>query len=241
MNTKSRGKKTRKGRLIVIEGTDGSGKKTQTALLEQALRQHGYPVVTLAFPQYGAKSAGLVEEYLNGKYGAKPTDVNPYVASLFYALDRFDAATKIRAWLASGKIVLLDRYVDSNVAHQGGKIANPAQRKKFIAWLYDLEYRILGVPKPDIVFILFVPSRIGQQLVAKKSTRAYLKKGTHDIHEADLRHLKDAEQSYLWLAKTYPKDHRVIACLENKHLLSPEQIHGKMWGVLEQELKRRKI
>ncbi|MBI3442882.1 MAG: thymidylate kinase [Candidatus Sungbacteria bacterium] len=234
-------KSMERGQLFVLEGTDGSGKGTQFKLLLTRLRRLRCLVETLSFPQYGTKSAGLIEEYLNGKYGADPTDVSPYVASLFYALDRFDAATKIRTWLTERKIVLLDRYVDSNAGHQGGKIQDLAKRKNFLHWLYRTEYHILGVPKPDIVFILHVPASIGQRLVAQKSERGYLGGATHDIHEADLQHLKDAEQSYLWLARTYPKDHCVIECVEDGRLLSPAQIHEKIWVVLEQYLRYEAI
>lgn len=234
-------KKTRSGKLIVLEGTDGSGKGTQLKLLAARLAKKKVPIATLAFPQYGQKSAGPIEEYLNGKYGTKPEDVGPYAASLLYAIDRFDAATKIRVWLAAGKTVVLDRYVDSNAGHQGGKIKGLAERKKFLHWLYDMEYRILGVPMPDLVIILHVPAAISQKLVGHKTKRAYLKKGTHDAHERDLAHLKNAEQSYLWLAKTHPKDHRVIECVEDGQLLSPEQIHVKIWEVLEHHIARSNL
>ncbi len=232
----------RLGRLFVLEGTDGSGKGTQFKLLLHRLKRSHYTVETLSFPQYGTKSAGLIENYLNGKYGTDPHDVSPRVASLFYALDRFDAAPSIRTWLAQESIVLLDRYVDSNAGHQGGKIRDLGERKKFLKWLYEFEYRLLKIPRPDIVFILHVPASIGQQLVAQKSQRTYLKgASTHDIHEQDLQHLKDAEQSYLWLAEMYPKDHSVIECVENERLLTPQEIHERVWKILMQELKGEKI
>src|SRR3989344_8673471 len=162
-----------KGKLIVIDGTDGSGKKTQTQLLIERLQKENYPAVSISFPQYGKKSAGLVEEYLNGKYG-KADEVNPYTASLFYALDRFDLSSEIRARLAEGKIIVTDRYVDANAGHQGGKIKNPEERKKFIEWLYDMEYRILGILRPDTVLILYVPAEVGQKLVLEKQQRLYI-------------------------------------------------------------------
>lgn len=233
----SQSRKPKKGKLIVLEGTDGSGKGTQLKLLAARLARKKVPIATLAFPQYGKKSAGPIEEYLNGAYGTKPGDVSPYAASLLYAIDRFDAATKIRAWLAAGKTVVLDRYVDSNAGHQGGKIKNPAERKKFLQWLYNIEYRILEIPKPDLVIILHVPAAISQKLVGHKTKRAYLKNGTHDAHERDLTHLKNAEKSYLWFAKTHPKDHRIIECVEQGRLLLPEIIHEKVWNCLEKILR----
>ncbi|MBI3421162.1 MAG: thymidylate kinase [Candidatus Sungbacteria bacterium] len=235
----SRNRKKDKGKLIVLEGTDGSGKGTQLKLLAARLTKKKTPVATLAFPQYGQKSAGPIEEYLNGKYGTKPGDVGPYAASLLYAIDRFDAAMKIRAWLAAGKTVVLDRYVDSNAGHQGGKIKNIAKRKKFLQWLYDIEYRILGVPMPDLVIILHVPAALNQKLVGRKTKRAYLRRGTHDLHEANLSYLKDAEQSYLWLAKTHPREHRLIECMERGRLLSPEIIHEKILSIITRAGKKK--
>lgn len=219
----------RMGKLIVIDGTDGTGKKTQTQLLLDRLQKEGYPAVSISFPQYGKKSAGLVEEYLNGKYG-KADEVSPYAASLFYALDRFDLSGEIKKALAEGKIMVTDRYVDANAGHQGGKIKSIEERKKFISWLYGIEYDILGIPRPDVVFILHIPAEVGQQLVLKKQERIYFENGGKwDLHEADLGHLKAAEESYLWLAEQYPQDHCIIECTENDGLLSREEIHEKLW------------
>lgn len=219
----------RKGKLIILEGIDGSGKSTQTKLLLGRLQKEGHRTEQISFPQYGKKSAGPIEEYLNGVYGT-PANVNPYAASLFYAIDRFDLSEKIRAALAQGTIVISDRYVDSNAGHQGGKIKNLGTRARFLKWLYDLEYGILDVPKPDLVLILHVSPAVGQHLVTKKEKRAYLKQGTHDAHEADLTHLAAAERSYLWLAKTYPQNHRLVECIRKGTMLSPEKISEIVWN-----------
>ncbi len=218
-----------KGTIIVLEGTDGIGKKTQIAMLRRQLRREGKRVATLAFPQYGKKSAGIIEEYLNGKYGKNPDAVNPYAAALFFALDRFDASFKIKRWLAEGKIVLLDRYVDSNAAHQGGKIKNAVLRKKFLLWLYDLEYRLLRIPKPDLVIVLRVPSETGQRLVGKKAKRGYLKKGSRDIHEKNRAHLKNAERVYRMLARSDPNLYHTVSCVRNGTLMPPQAIHEEIW------------
>ena len=135
----------RRGKLIVLDGTDGSGKTTQLKLLIETLEAENYNVATVDFPQYGTKSAGPLEEYLNGKYG----QVNPYAASIFYAIDRFDVAFQIRSWLEQGKLVIANRYVTANAGHQGGKIADNIERIKYFKWLDNLEYNIFNIPKPD--------------------------------------------------------------------------------------------
>lgn len=217
------------GKLIVIDGTDGTGKKTQTQFLLDRLQKEGYPAVSISFPQYGKKSAGLVEEYLNGKYG-KAEEVSPYAASLFYALDRFDLSGEIKKALAEGKIIITDRYVDANAGHQGGKIKDLEERKKFISWLYGIEYDILGIPRPDMVFILHIPPEMGQRLVLEKQQRLYIEEGGKmDLHESDIEHLKAAETAYIWLTEQYLQDHRLIECTENGRLLSREEIHEKLW------------
>ncbi len=222
-----------KGKLIVIEGTDGSGKSVQTRLLVERLQKIGRRVSTASFPQYGKKSSGLIEEYLNGKYG-KADKVSPYVASLFYALDRFDLAGELKSRLAEGCVVILDRYVDSNAGHQGGKIKDPKEREKFISWLYDTEYKILDIPIPDLTMILHVPARVGQELVAKKQQRLYIEGGKKkDVHERDIGHLQAAEETYLWLAKKFPADHLIVECVKNGNLLAPEAIHERVWEKLK--------
>ena len=220
------------GKLIVLEGVDGSGKGTQAKLLLERLRHEGYQAATAAFPQYGKKSAGIIEEYLNGAYG-KPDEISPYASSLFYALDRFDASRGIRQLIADGNAVVLDRYVDSNAGHQGGKIQDMREREAFLSWLYNIEFQILGVPKPDLTIILHVPPEISQQLVARKEARSYLSHGSQDGHEADLIHLKNAETAYLWLAKKFPQDHILIECVKNSKLLTPQEVHELVWKIVE--------
>lgn len=222
----------KKGKLIVIDGTDGSGKKTQTHLLLKRLEKERITAATVSFPQYGKKSAGLVEEYLNGKYG-KPDTVSPYVASLFYALDRFDLSKEIRTHLGEGLHVITDRYVDANAGHQGGKIKNPKEREKFLEWLYQTEYELLQIPRPNFVIILHVPMEIGRELVQKKQERLYIEDGKKlDGHEDDPEHMKAAEASYLWLAEQFLEDHKVIECVEQGKLLTPEEIHEKIWELV---------
>lgn len=226
----------KKGKFIVIDGTDGSGKATQTELLAKRLRKEEYKIKIFDFPQYGQKSAGLVEEYLNGKYGSAQ-EVGPYRGSIFYACDRYDASFEIRKYLEEGKIVISNRYVTANMGHQGGKITNPKERKKYFDWLYDLEYGIFGIPRPDLNIILHVDAAIAQKLVDSKGTRNYIKgQKKRDLHEKDLKHLRDAERVYLEIAKTFPKFH-LIKCTENKNIMTREKISELVWKEVKKLLK----
>jgi len=218
------------GKFIVFEGIDGSGKSTQTKLLSEYLKGQGYNTVKIDFPQHGEKSSGLVDEYLTGKYG--PADaVGPYRPSIFYACDRYDASFKIRQWLAEGKIVIADRYLASNIGHQGGKIKSKVAWKKYVRWLYNLEYKIFGIPKPNLTLILKTNPEFSMKLaghitdqekLAKR--RAYLVGEKKDIHETDKSHLSNALRSFLWAAKEFPRDFKVIECVKNKQLLPLDEI-----------------
>ncbi len=217
------------GKLIVIDGTDGSGKTTQLNLLKNKLETEGYSVMIADFPQYNNKSAGLVEEYLSGKYG-QAEEVTPYQASVFYAADRYDASFKIRQWLKDGKIVLANRYTSSNIGHQGCKIENPLERQVFFNWLYDLEYKIFNIPKPDLSLILHVDPAIAQQL-AKQRAREDWNGKTKDIHEENLDHLTKAAQVYSEIVNTLP-DFKLIKCSNQQGILDREEIHFLVWLIV---------
>jgi len=218
------------GKFIVIDGTDGSGKTTQLELLKNRLEEAGYVVAVADFPQYNTKSAGLVEEYLSGKYG-QADEVGSYKASIFYAVDRYDASFKIREWLNEGKIVLANRYTSANMGHQGCKIDNPLERKVFFNWLYDLEYKIFEIPRPDISIILHVESEIAQKLAKTRSREDWVGK-KKDIHEDNLDHLKKAERIYLEISNSFP-DFRLINCTKNQEILSREEISLLVWPVVK--------
>lgn len=222
----------------MIDGIDGSGKKTQLDLLVARLRNSGLEVETTDFPQYGTKSAGLVEEYLNGAYGTAD-EVSPYQASIFYAVDRYAASFRIRKWLQEGKIVITNRYVASNMGHQGGKM-DPAKREEFFRWNDQLEFGIFKIPKPDINIVLHVTPEIAQGLVDKKTTRSYIQGAKRDIHEDNLNHLRNAEQTYLLIAKLFP-EYTLIECVENGVLSSVEAIQKKVWQIVEQRLRSLNI
>jgi dTMP kinase len=176
---------TQQGKLIVIDGTDGSGKGTHAGMLIERLVRENRKVQLADFPQYGKASAFFVEKYLRGEYGALES-IGAKKASLFYALDRYDASFDMRDWLASGGIIVSNRYVSSNMGHQAGKILDPDERQACIEWLKDLEYGILGLPKPDANILLYVPPEVGQQLVDKKVAREYTQGKKRDIHEAGI-------------------------------------------------------
>lgn len=215
-----------KGTFIVIDGTDGSGKATQTKFLIDRLNKNNVPVATISFPQYGKKSAGLVEEYLNGKYGTAK-NVGAKRASILYAADRFDGSFQIRRWLEEGKVVIADRYVSANMGHQAGQIKDPSERKQFLDWLYELEYETFAIPRPDLSIILHVSPEISQELVDMKGHRDYIGGEKRDILEDDIEHLRDAEQAYIEIAKL--PGFTMIECTADKKILTREAIHAKIW------------
>lgn len=223
--------KMHKGKLIVIDGTDGSGKATQTNLLVKRLKKEGYSVQVADFPQYGKKSAALVEEYLNGKFGSAK-DVGPYRASVFYAVDRYAVSIKIKEWLKKGKIVISNRYVSANMGHQAGKIKDIKKRDRFLEWLTDFEYNLFGIPKPNLNVLLYMPPKIGQKLVEKKGHRDYVGGIKKDLHEADLEHLKDAAEAFRYVAKKYKWT--VINCAPDNNLMTIEEIHKILFKQIKQ-------
>jgi len=198
-----------RGKLIVIEGTDGSGKATQTKRLYDQLTSKGYAVEVVEFPNYRTPACAMVEEYLNGRLGSAEA-VGPYRASIFYAVDRYAKSGEMKKWLEEGKIILCNRYMTANKGHQAGKIHDLHERDEFLKWLDDLEFNIFQIPKPDKVFLLFMPYEIAHNLVANKDLRAYLGGKRRDIYEEDTRHLKDAEEAYLYVAKKEGWD--IITC-----------------------------
>ncbi len=223
-----------RGTFIVIEGPDGSGKSEQFKRLIARIPS-GMVLQTTHFPQYEEPSSYFVREYLAGNYGTL-ADIGPYEASLFYAMDRFDASVKrLSKWLEAGDTVILDRFVGSNMGHQGSKIDDEAERMKFFKWLYDIEYGMLKIPKPDLNIILHVPAAIALELRKKRAAQetAPQKK---DIHEADIAYLEKTEKVYLQIAELFPKDFTVVECMESGRLLSIEEVHEKVWAIAQKAL-----
>jgi dTMP kinase len=220
------------GRFIVIDGTDGSGKGTQTTRLYERLVRDGRDAVLADFPRYGAPSAYFVERYLRGEYGAL-ADSDAYRASVFYALDRFDASFDLRAALDRGAIVVSNRYVSANKGHQMAKLPDPEERRRFLTWLNAFEYGVLGIPKPDLTILLHVPADIGFDLIARKDERAYLQGRVRDIHEGDREHLRAAEEAYLSLLTLDTVENwQCLECVENGRLLSIGEVEQRVWDAV---------
>lgn len=213
------------GMLIVIEGTDGSGKSTQFKLLVEALTRAGHEVATFKFPRYDEPSSYFVREYLSGAYGSG-AEVGPYTGSLFYALDRYAGAPQIRAALAEGKIVLLDRYVGSNMAHQGTKFYHVEERRGYFIWLDNLEFEMLKIPRPDLNIVLRMPVGVSAGLLRDHGKEL-------DIHELDLDYLERTGQVYDDLCQLFPRDFARIDCMRDGELLDIDMVHRLIMGKLE--------
>jgi dTMP kinase len=201
----------KRGRLIAVEGIDGSGKQTQARLLARELESRGHQVLSTGFPHYESWFGRMVGQFLNGDFGPL-TSMDPHFTALLYAGDRFEGKQPIVAALESGGVVLADRYIASNLAHQTARSA-PERRAEFRAWIEHLEYNIYGLPKEDLVLYLRLPPREAQSLIAKKSAREYTD-AAHDILESNLRHLEDAADIYDELSRGI--NWRTIECFDSR-------------------------
>ena len=211
------------GKLIVIEGTDGSGKSTQFRLLTEAVEQAGYEFRKLVFPQYKEESSALIRMYLGGEFGEKPSDVNAYAASAFYAVDRYASYKKVWGqWYEQGGLVLSDRYTTSNAVHQASKEPEE-KRAEFLRWLYEFEYDKLGLPRPDLTIYLDVPTEYTEQLMRSREAATGT---TADIHEQDLEYLATCRKMGRTAADFY--SWTVIDCVREGRMRSIEDIHEEI-------------
>ena len=219
------------GKLIVFEGTDGSGKATQARLLCQRLEQEGIPHKEIDFPRYGKPSAAMVQEYLDGNLGKKPGDVNAYAASLFFSMDRY--ASYKQDWgdfYEAGGLIVADRYTTSNAVHQASKLPE-SERKAYLDWLFDLEYRLLGLPKPNLVIYLDMPTEITEQMMRRREQTT----GTHaDIHEQDEAYLKNCRANAKEIVKACGWS--VVDCAEDEKPRTPEDIHAQVYQLVKKLL-----
>lgn len=216
------------GKLIVFEGTDGSGKSTQFSMLIKRLSRERVDFRKIQFPQYLEPSSALIRMYLNGEFGDKPTDVNPYAASTFYAVDRYASYQKVwKDYYVGGGTVLSDRYTTSNAVHQGCKVEGGA-RKEFFSWLYEFEYDRLGLPRPNLVICLDMPTEQALELMRHREQQT----GTHaDIHERDAAYLRDCRQTALSAAEHF--GWTLIRCVEDGRLRTPEEIHEQIYNCVK--------
>jgi dTMP kinase len=232
----------KKGKLIVIDGTDGSGKTTQANLLLKHLRKDGRKVKFIHFPRYEDNFFGkfiahcLSEQYYNW------VNIHPKIASVVYAADRWESKEKIERWLKEGYVIVMDRYISSNQIHQGGKIANVKKRVAFIKWLAEMEYKVFKIPAPDLTVYLSLPVEMVLKLIRDrnyKGARAYLGRKNNqkkDVHEKDLNFLKNSIKSGLWLVKTQ-KNWIKIEGVSNGKLRTFSDIHEEIYAKLKKVTK----
>lgn len=223
-----------KGKIIVIEGTDCSGKETQSKLLVEKLNQLNFPAIRFSFPMYDTPTGKIVggpylgkEEICNGYFSETAANVDPKVSCLYYAADRKYNIEKIKEALSNYNFVILDRYISSNMAHQSGKIDNKVERLNLIKWIDKLEYELLELPKPDQTIFLHVPYEYAKEL---KKNRTSI-----DEHEKDQNHLKNAEKAYLELAELY--NWEKIECIKDNNIMPIEEINE----IILQEILKKQI
>lgn len=210
------------GKLIVIDGIDGSGKTTQISLLIKYLTEKNIPCEIISFPRYEDNLYGkLIKRYLEGEFGGVK-QVNPYLMALAYAGDRVLAKPEIESWLNSGKIVIANRYVSSSKAHLGANLPE-AQRKQFMNWIDQLEYQTNGIPKEDLNILLNVDPGIGQQNVQSKNNP--------DIHEDSIRHLEQAAKIYLELSYV-EENWKIVDCMKDGKMIAIEDINQEIINLL---------
>ena len=256
-----------KGKLIVVEGTDGSGKTVQTGLLTERLSKEGYQVQMTDFPQYGKSFfADMIEKYLKGEFGwpqelrdhlkkhpllsekssapgndkteyldSRPNEVDPYLTSLLYAGDRWEAKNQMRKWLEEGSIVISNRYVCSNMAHQGAKISDAAERRKFYKWIEALEHEVYAVPKADFTIYLHVPVDISRELIKARLKESEGLKSKMDLHEEDTEYLKRVRDAYVELAAS-DSNWCTIECAESHQIKPKESISEEIWHAISRIL-----
>ena len=212
------------GKLIVIEGTDGSGKSTQFGLLVHRLEQEQRPFRRLVFPRYAEESSALIRMYLGGQFGTKPSDVNAYAASAFYAVDRFASYKQDWGqWYEDGGLVISDRYTTSNAVHQASKETGEKQAA-FLHWLYEFEYDRLGLPRPDLVIYLDVPTDYTEKLMRHREAQTNT---SADIHEQDMAYLATCRETGRTAAAYY--GWKVIHCVKDGRMRTIEDIHDEIY------------
>lgn len=222
----------KKGKLIIIDGTDGSGKTTQWYLLAKKLRKEKISYQLFNFPIYQSFFGQLIKKYLKGDFG-DPIKTNSYFSALPYALDRFFYKEKLGKALRTKKVVLVNRYVTSNLIYQGAKIKNKKERGKFFKWAEKLEYELLKLPKPNLVIYLWVPPEVSYRLILKRQKQ--IKNRKCDGYEKNLAYQKEVAKISKFLALSR-KNWQMIKCYEHDILLSRQEIAKKVWKIVRNKL-----
>ena len=219
-----------KGHLIIIEGGDGSGKATQTELLRRRLADDGQSVKAVSYPDYDSESSALVKMYLRGDFGTDADTINPYAASAFYAVDRIASyELKWKQFFKAGGIVLADRYTTSNMLYQMIKIPGKADQDAYLDWLWDFEFKKLGLPEPDAVILLDVPLEVTERLMSERTGKTGGTTG--DIHEKDREFLRKCHAAYVGLAAKY--GWYKVDCTREGVLRSPLAIHEDVYALVK--------
>lgn len=222
------------GKLFVIDGTDGSGKQTQLENLKIRLSQEGIDYRTVNFPNYDSPSSSLVKMYLGGEFGTDAKTISPYIASTFYAADRYATFKKeYEEYYNNGGLILADRYTTANMVHQAGKIQDKVERKKFLDWLWDFEFNLYGLPVPTEVFFLNMPPEYSAKLMKDRENKI-----THDskkdIHERDTEHLKAAYNAACDLVKEY--NWYEVKCVNNGKIRTIQDINDEIFTEIKKHI-----
>ena len=219
------------GKLFVIDGTDGSGKQTQLKELEERLTKEGIDYKKVSFPNYDSPSSSLVKMYLSGEFGAHAKDVSPYIASTFFAADRYATYKKdLEDYYKNGGIILADRYTTANMVHQAGKIADKQEREKFLDWLWDYEFNLYGLPIPTKSFFLNMPPDYAEELMKNRENK-FTHEAKKDIHESDKSHLIDAYNAACDLVDKY--DWYEVKCVKNGQIRTIDDIHEEIYNEIK--------
>lgn len=225
------------GKLFVIDGTDGSGKQTQFDLLKKHLTEDGIEYRTVSFPNYDSPSSSLVKMYLSGEFGENAKDVSPYIASTFYAADRYATFKKeLQEYYENGGIILADRYTTANMVHQAGKITDDLEREKYLNWLFDLEFNIYGLPVPTEVFFLNMPPKKVEELIKNRENK-FTHNDKKDIHERDAKHIEDSYNAACSLVGKY--NWNEIKCVKNEEIRTREDIHNEIYNIVYKEIQKK--
>lgn len=226
------------GKLFVIDGTDGSGKQTQFERLKKRLTLEGVDYRTVSFPNYNSPSSSLVKMYLSGEFGSDAQAISPYVASTFFAADRYATFKKdYEEYYKNGGIILADRYTTANMVHQAGKIKDKQERNEFMKWLWDFEFNKFGLPVPTKVFFLDMPIEYSMQLMKNRKNK-FTHETKKDIHEANTQHLKDAYAAALEVADDY--NWYKVDCVKKNKIRTIDDIHEEIYEEVCKYIQKEK-